>query len=87
MKRTGAEREKAMQDAVHFFQLGTDQRREGQISCPAVSSSAWRWRRIMVNQPQLLMLDEPFSALDSHLRLRLQMEMKELLNSLRPGMC
>ena len=37
--------------------------------------------RIMVNQPQLLMLDEPFSALDSHLRLRLQMEMKELLNS------
>lgn len=35
--------------------------------------------RILVNRPRLLMLDEPFSALDAHLRLRLQMELKELL--------
>ncbi|MEE0298718.1 MAG: ATP-binding cassette domain-containing protein, partial [Christensenellales bacterium] len=37
--------------------------------------------RIWVNRPQLLMLDEPFSALDSHLRLRLQMELKERLGA------
>ncbi|MBO7709111.1 MAG: ATP-binding cassette domain-containing protein [Lachnospiraceae bacterium] len=35
--------------------------------------------RILVNRPQLLMLDEPFSALDTHLRLKLQMDLKELL--------
>lgn len=35
--------------------------------------------RILVNTPDLLMMDEPFSALDAHLRLRLQMEIKALL--------
>ena len=35
--------------------------------------------RILVNAPDLLMLDEPFSALDAHLRLKLQMELKQLL--------
>ena len=35
--------------------------------------------RILVNKPRLLMLDEPFSALDSHLREILQIEMKRLL--------
>ena len=35
--------------------------------------------RILVNRPGLLMLDEPFSALDSHLREKLQIEMKEWL--------
>ncbi len=34
-----------------------------------------------MNQPKLLMLDEAFSALDSHLRLRLQLELKERLSS------
>ncbi len=41
--------------------------------------------RILVNRPQLLMLDEPFSALDSHLRLKLQMELKELLTGYGRG--
>ena len=36
--------------------------------------------RILVNKPRLLMLDEPFSALDSYLRLRLQMQLKDLLH-------
>ena len=35
--------------------------------------------RILVNRPRLLMLDEPFSALDSHLRDKLQLELQELL--------
>ena len=35
--------------------------------------------RILVNKPRLLMLDEPFSALDSNLRAHLRIEMKKLL--------
>ena len=35
--------------------------------------------RILVNRPEILMLDEPFSALDMHLRLKLQMELLNLL--------
>ncbi len=35
--------------------------------------------RILVSRPNLLMLDEPFSALDSHLRDQLQLQTKALL--------
>ena len=41
--------------------------------------------RILVNEPDLLMLDEPFSALDSHLRLKLQMELTGLLSGYGRG--
>ena len=41
--------------------------------------------RILVNEPDLLMLDEPFSALDSHLRLKLQMELAGLLSGYGKG--
>ena len=41
--------------------------------------------RILVNEPDLLMLDEPFSALDTHLRLKLQMELKSLLSGYGKG--
>ena len=41
--------------------------------------------RILVNEPDLLMLDEPFSALDTHLRLKLQAELKNLLSGYDRG--
>ena len=36
--------------------------------------------RIMVTEPDLILLDEPFSALDSYLRDRMQVEMLEMLD-------
>lgn len=35
--------------------------------------------RILVTQPSILLLDEPFSALDSHLRLLLEQEVRKIL--------
>lgn len=35
--------------------------------------------RILLSEPRILLLDEPFSALDSHLRFRLEREMAEVL--------
>ena len=37
--------------------------------------------RILVNQPEVLLLDEPFSALDSHLRLQLEQEVRRVCRS------
>ena len=35
--------------------------------------------RILVSDPKILLLDEPFSALDSHLRFRLEREVKQVI--------
>ena len=37
--------------------------------------------RIFVSNPDILLLDEPFSALDGFLRNKLQMEMKKIMES------
>ncbi len=38
--------------------------------------------RILVNEPNIILLDEPFSALDNFLRVKLEMDMKHILSSL-----
>ena len=40
--------------------------------------------RILIGQPRILMLDEPFSALDSSLRWEMELEVKEMLGAF-PG--
>lgn len=37
--------------------------------------------RILVSDPQILMLDEPFSALDSHLRFQMEQEVRSVIQS------
>lgn len=37
--------------------------------------------RILVSDPRILLLDEPFSALDTHLRFRLEQEVKDVIRS------
>ena len=47
-------------------------------NCRAASSSAWRWRAPWLSSRRILLLDEPFSALDKSLRLDMQIEIKRL---------
>ena len=85
--RTGAKRErdparqeenvKAFMNSFHLTELANHY--------PAQLSGGQQQRtalaRILVSSPHILLLDEPFSALDSHLRFRLEQQVREVLRS------
>ena len=74
------ERDARLNEALELFQLKEiANQKPGEISGGQAQRTALA--RILVNRPRLLMLDEPFSALDAHLRLQLQVELKKILSA------